>query len=57
MWRRYTRHCACDERAEEGIPSIAALDSKGPALTQRDFEVLDILCSADKAGILQSFRF
>lgn len=51
MWARYTRHCPWTEPTDDiQAGRSASVDAQFPAPKQRDFEVLDILCSADTAG-------
>lgn len=54
MWNRFTRHCPWEDNggAEQATPAAkGAADNKAPPLKQRDFEVMDILCIADTAGM------
>jgi hypothetical protein len=56
MMARYMRHCPLGEAFSESkgssdSPLAPVVDSKGtPRLVRRDFDVLDILCTADTAG-------
>jgi hypothetical protein len=60
MMSRYTRHCPSDEETgapqtqDQGKAGVRAAQSEGqaPRLVKRDYEILDILCSADAAGAL-----
>lgn len=60
MWNRFTRHCPWQdnggvEQANTPAATKGASDNKAPALKQRDFEVMDILCIADTAGTALRF--